>query len=90
MRCCRLLKVSLDFDVVWVKLGASISGGDASDVILGTMVSSLLGKGGDLALSDEASGLTRSRSSLNCLAADLVRVYDGLIFVEKKTQVTVK
>lgn len=81
MRCCRLLDVSLDLDVVSAKLGGSIGGGD--DVILGR-----LGNGGDLALSDEASGLARSRSSLNCLTADLVRVYDdGLIFVEKKTLV---
>jgi hypothetical protein len=84
MGCGRLLEVSLDFDCVWVKLGASIGG---EDVILGSWTASLLVKGGDLALSDEASGLTRSRSSLNSLAADLVRVYDGLIFVEKKTQV---
>jgi hypothetical protein len=83
MRCSRL-EVSLDSDVAWVKLGAFIGGGD--DVILKCKPASLV-KGGDLALSDEASGLTRSISSLNNLAADLVRVYDGLIFVEKKTQV---
>jgi hypothetical protein len=83
--CCGLLEVfSLDFDVVWVKLGASIGGGD--DLISGSRTVSLLVKGGDLTLSDEASGLTRSRSSLNSLAADLVRVYDGLIFFEKKTK----
>ena len=74
---------SLDFAVVWVKLGAFI-GGD--DVISGSSTVSLLVKGGDLTVSDKASGLTRSRSSLNSLAADLVRVYDGLIFVEKKTK----
>ena len=78
MRCRRLFEVSsLDFDVVWVKLGTSIGGGN-DDVISGSGPASLLVKGGDLALSDESSGLTRSRSSLNSLAADLVRVYDGL------------
>lgn len=71
MRCGRLLEASLDSDVVWVKLGASMGGGD--DVVLGSRAS-LLAKGGDLALSDEASGLTRSRSSLNSLAADLVLI----------------
>lgn len=80
MCCGRLLEVSLDFDAVWVNLGASIGGG--VDVILGG-TASLLVKGGDLAVS-EASGLTRSRSSFNSLVADLVRLYDGLIFDEKK------
>lgn len=73
-----------------MKLGASIGGGGGSggdDVILGGRTASLLVKGGDLALSDEASGLIRSRSSLNSLAVDLVCVYDALIFVQKKTQV---
>ena len=73
---CGLLELSS-----WVKLGASIGVGD--DVILGSTAASLLVNGGDLTLSDEASGPTRSRSSLNSLAADLVRVYDGLNFVEK-------
>ena len=85
MRCGMLEVSSLDFDIVWVRLGASTGGG--GDVTLGSRAASLLVKGGDWILSDEASGLTRSRSSLNSLAADLVRVYDGLIFVEKKTQV---
>ena len=43
-----------------MKLGASIGGGD--DVILGRMPAALV-KGGYLALSDEASKLTRSTSS---------------------------
>ena len=76
----RLLELCLGFEVVWVKLGASI--GDGDDVTLGSMPASLV-KGGDLDLSDGASGLTRSTSSLNSLAADLVRVYDGLVFVDK-------
>ena len=84
MRCGRLLEVSLDFDVAWIKLGPSIGGSD--DVTLGSWPA-LLVKGGDLALSEEASGVTRSMSSLNSLAADLVRVYDSLIIVDKKTQV---
>ena len=44
-----------------MKLGASIWGG-SDDAILGRRPASLL-KGGDLALSDEASKLTRSTSS---------------------------
>ena len=84
MRCALLEVSSLDFDVVWVKLGASVGG--EGDVKLGR-AASLLVKGGDLSLSDEASGLTRSRSSLNSLVADLVRVYDGLFFFERKIQV---
>lgn len=60
-----------------MKFGASIGGGDD-----GSRSASLV-YGGDLAFSDEASGLIRSMSSLNNLAADLVPMYDGLIFVEK-------
>ena len=77
--CCGIL-LEISLDVVWVKLGASIGGG--GDVILGGWPASLV-KGGDLALSDEASGLTRSTSSLKSLAADLVREYDGLIFLSR-------
>ena len=80
MRCGRSLEASLDFDIVWVKFGASIGGGD-DGVILGRPAP--LVNGGDLAFSNGASGLIRSTSSLNSLAADLVPVYDGLIFVEK-------
>lgn len=82
---CGFLEVpSLDFDVVWAKLGASIGGGE-DDMILGSRAASLLlVKGGDWTLSDEASELTRSRSSLNNLAADLVGVYDGLILSRTK------
>lgn len=80
MRCESLEVSFLDFDFVWVRLGASIGGGDDA-ILLESRAASLLAKGGE---SNEASGLTRSSSSLKSLAADLVRVYDGLIFVGKK------
>ena len=66
-----------------MRLGASIGGGDDA-ILLESRAASLLAKGGE---SNEASGLTRSSSSLKSLAADLVRVYDGLFLSRRKTQV---
>ena len=83
MRCGRLLELSLDFDVVWWNWERPLV--VVVVVVMWRPASTV--KGGDLALSDELSGLTRSTSSLNSLPADSVRVYDGLVFVEKKTWV---
>ena len=76
----------MDLDVVWVKLGASICGGD--DVAFAGRAASPA-RDGDLALSREELELlvlTRSSISLNNLAADFVRVY-CLFIVEKKSHV---
>lgn len=73
-------KLYLDLDFVWVKLGAFGSGGGEA-VAFGGRAASLV-RNGDLTLLYEGSELlvfTHSTSSLNNLAADLVRVYSGLL-----------
>ena len=85
MRCDRLFEVYCDLDVAWARFGASIGGRD--DVGFGGRAVSPV-SGEDLALSCEEPGLlvvTRSISSLNSLAADLVRLYIGLFVVNDET-----